>query len=533
MIAGASFTPARSAPHHLRMGPTLPPVIDRSARATVADDVWSESTTTTLPRERADRFLQDEKPPIERPPATSLRRLATVVSTVTVLAIALAFPALGNTDSFSDETTRLLSTALVVGHLVSIASFAWWSFAQRRTIDALRWRSFRRPTRSWRWALGWGATPIVAVAVGLAVSSETPNRMWLIVALGVALVTICTMLLQALGTNMARVVLGAKRWLLPWGLVTGLVDALVVDVAVTGVFDTRVEPGRLDDLVAWLLPLLVLQAFFVIAYMKRVERWVLEWWDQRYGISDEEVVAVLQSIEPSDRPERRVRRRLIPTLFLRLAVFGSYLATAGTSLWVAGDVWAGRDDLTPASDIEAAVDRIGPSAVAFVASICAVQIAQALWSMVAAWNARRCTIAAPSVIRMLGLFLAGPAVLAYGIRSTEETGDRLTFVGIALLLNLACWAMSFSVIAKTLHRLGRSSDLVARWGVTVLMHGVVIFMFRPLDRLDGDVVFAGVVVGVALVEAAIFAIASVAAWRAMQHFDTATAEYRQVRRVRI
>lgn len=532
MIAGARFTPARSAPHHLRMGPTLPPVIDRSARAAVVDDVWSASTTTTLPRERADRFLQDETPPIDRPPAPSLRRVATVASTVTVLAIALAFPALGNTDSFSDERTRLLSTALVVGHLVSMASFAWWSYAQRRTIDALRWRSFRRPTKSWRWALGWGATPIVAVAVGLAVSSETPNRLWLI-ALGVALVTVCTMLLQALGTNMARVVLGAKRWLLPWGLVTGLVGVLVVDVAVTGVFDTRVEPGRLDDLVAWLLPLLVLQAFFVIAYMKRVERWVLEWWDQRYGISDEEVVAVLQSIEPGDRPERRVRRRLIPTMLFRLAVFGSYLATAGSALWVASDVWAARDDLSLASDVDAAVDRIGSSAVAFVASICAVQIAQALWSMVAAWNARRCTIAAPSVIRMLGLFLAGPAVLAYGIRSTDETGDRLTFVGIALLLNLACWAMSFSVIAKTLHRLGRSSDLVARWGVTVLMHGVVIFMFRPLDRLDGDVVFAEVVVAVALIEAAIFAIAGVAAWRAMRHFDTATSEYRQVRRVSI
>jgi hypothetical protein len=532
MIDATHFTSSGRVLHHRRMGPTLPSVVDRSATALVVDDVWSAARTAPW-QARADRNPDPEEPPIERPAASSARRLVTVAATVAVVALALLFPALGESDGFSDQTTRSLSALLVLGYLVSIAAFAWWSHAQRLTIDALRWRSFRRPTKTWRWAVGWTATPVVAVLVGVGVSLATPNRLWL-VGLGAVLVAARMMLLQALGTNMARVVRGAKRWLPLWGLVTGIVDVLIVDIAITGVFDTRVEPGRLDDLVAWLLPLLVMHALFVFTYMKRVERWVLEWWDHRYGISEEEVLAVLLTIRHgSDGSNDYSGRRLIPTIPFRLAVFASYLAVAGTALWNGVNVWASRDQLSLASDVDAAVDRIGASAVAFVAAVCAVQIAQGLWSMVAAWNARRCTIAAPSVIGMLGLFLAGPAMLAYGVLVTDDRGAQLTFIGIALLLNLVCWALSFSVIATTLDVLGRSSELIGRWGVTVSLHWVVIFMFRPLDRIDDDLVYAGVVVAISLVDAVIFIAASLAAWRAMQHFDVATAEYRQVRRISV
>ncbi len=513
------------------MAPSLPPVIDRSLRAAADDDVWS--STTVPPREYADRLLADEQAPIERPAASSARRLATVTATVSVVAIALLFPALGKTDSFSDETTRSLSAVLVLGYLAAIASFAWWSHAQRLTIDALRWRSFRRPTKTWRWALGWTVTPMVAVGVGVTVSFSSPNRLWL-VGLGVVVVAVRMMLLQALGTNMARVVPGAKRWLSPWGIVTGIVDLLIVDIAISGVFDTRVEPGRLDDLIAWLLPLLVVQALFVFSYMKRVERWVLEWWDHRYGISQEEVLAVLQLIgRGSTGPQPYAGRRLIPSLPFRLAVFAAYLATAGVAVWNGAEVWSSRNDLPLASDPDTAIELLGPSAFAFMVAIVAVQVIQGLWSMVAAWNARRCTIAAPSVIGMLMLFLAGPAMLAYTLLLTDDPGARLTLAGIALLLNLACWALSFSVIARTLDVLGRSSELVMRWGVTVSLHWILILMFRPLGRIDSDEIYAGVVVVVALLDAAIFVVASLAAWRAMQHFDRATGEYTQVRRVSV
>jgi hypothetical protein len=134
---------------------------------------------------------------------------------------------------------------------------------------------------------------------------------------------------------------------------------------------------------------------------------------------------------------------------------------------------------------------------------------------------------------MLALFLAGPAMLAYGMFVTDDSGAQLTLAGIALLLNLACWALSFSVLAQTLDVLGRSSDLIARWGVTVSLHWVLIFVFRPLERLESDGVYAGVVVVISLIDAAIFVASSVAAWRAMQHFEVATREYQQVRRVSV
>ena len=117
--------------------------------------------------------------------------------------------------------------------------------------------------------------------------------------------------------------------------------------------------------------------------------------------------------------------------------------------------------------------------------------------------------------------------------ATDEREAQLAFVGVALLLNLACWALSFSGIANTLDVLGRSSDLIGRWGATVSLHWIVIFMIRPLDRLDSDDAYARAVVAILLVDAAIFLASTVAAWRAMRHFDRATAEYRQVRRLSI
>jgi hypothetical protein len=509
-----------------------PPVIDRSVRAAVVDDVRS-ATTTRPPREHADRIRVEEQLPVERPSASSVRRLATVAATVAALALALLFPVLDATEAFSDETTRSLSASLVLGYLVSIAAFAWWSYGQRLTIDAMQWRRSRRPTMTWRWSFGWATTPVVAVGVGVGVSLVTPNRLWLL-GFGAALVAVRIVLLQALGTSMGQVVRGAKRWLLLWGLVIGVVDVVIVDIAITGVFDTRVEPGRLDDLVAWLLPLLVTHALLVFMYMKRVERWVLEFWDHRYGITEQEVRVVLQSMQHgSDGPDDYSGRHLIPTLPFRLAVCISYVAIVGIALWNVVNVRDSRDELLLATDLDAAVARIGSSALAFVLAVCAVQIAQGLWSTVAAWNARRCTIAAPSFVGMLVLFSAGPAVLAYGMLATDEREAQLAFVGVALLLNLACWALSFSGIANTLDVLGRSSDLIGQWGATVSLHWIVIFMFRPLDRLDSDHVYARAVVAILLVDAAIFLASTVVAWRAMRHFDRATAEYRQVRRLSI
>ncbi len=313
-----------------------------------------------------------EEPPIERPSASTRTPLGDRRGHRRRLALDAALPRARRDPTDSPiETTRSLSALLVLGYLVSIASFAWWSHAQRLTIDALRWRSFRRPTRTWRWAVGWTATPVVAVALGVGVSFATPNRFWL-VGLGAVLVAVRMMLLQALGTNMSRVVRGAKRWLPLWGLVTGIVDVVIVDIAITGVFDTRVEPGRLDDLVAWLLPaardaravrVLVHEARRAVG--ARVVGSSLRAQRRRgaRGAADDPArvgrTGRLLRASPRSRPSRSGS----PS-------FASYLAVAGTALWNGVNVWASRDQLSLASDVDAAIDRIGASAVAFVAAVC-------------------------------------------------------------------------------------------------------------------------------------------------------------------
>ncbi len=264
------FTTTWRCPHHQWINTTSPPVVGPLISADVVSHDWP-STPDPSPRERADRILREEYPPIERPSASSARRFATVVATVGVLALALFLPALGATDAFSDEANSSLSALLVLCYLVSVAAFAWWRHGQRLTIDALQPWQLRSSNMTWRWAFGWAATPVVAIGAGIGVSLVTPNRLWLL-GLGAALVAVRVVLLQSLGTNMGRVVRGAKQWLRLSGVVAGIVDVAIVDISIIGVVDTRVELGRPDDLVAWLLPLLVMNALFGFVYMKRVER---------------------------------------------------------------------------------------------------------------------------------------------------------------------------------------------------------------------------------------------------------------------
>jgi hypothetical protein len=513
---------------------TLPPPSGPAVRLAEQDDVWSATTTPPL-IEYAGRRLddEDEEAPIERPPACTARRLLTDTATVAVLALALVMPALSRTDGVANGASSSQSTLLVGAYLLSLACFAWWTHGRRRTIDALRWRSFRRPVWSGWWALGWVLTPVVALAIAIPIANATQSRLWL-AALGAALAIARMVLLQALGTNMSRVVRGAKRWLWLWGIVAGVVDLMMIDIAISGVTSTVIDSDRLDILMAWILPLLVMNTIFVVSYTKRVERWILEWWDNRYGITDDELLTVLHSIEHSAAgPAAYSGRRLLPTGVFRVAVFGSYLAVAGAALWNGLNIWDAREELTLASDADAAIDNIGISAVAFVVAMLAVQVTQGLWSMVAAWNARRCTVSAPSALGMLLLFVVGPAILAVGFLVSDDPGTELAYAGVALLVNLVCWAASFSVIARTLEVLRRSSELIARWGVTVSMHWVLIFMFRPLEQLENDRTYATVAVVVSVIDATIFIAASFAAWRAMKHFDTATREYRQVRRASV
>ena len=515
------------------MVPTLPKPREWADGA--PGDVWP----TTLPepvsmaRRDLDRLLGSDEPPIERPPALTNRRILTVATTVALLAVALLFPAVGDAGEVSASTTRSVSALFVGTYLLSLVCFAWWTHGQRLTIDQLRWRSFKRPTWSGWWAVGWVAIPLVGLALAIAVSTEDSNRLWY-AGLAVGLVAARVMSLQALGTNMGRVVRGAKRWLWLWGVVAGLVDLLMIDIVVTGLVEADPDPARLDLLTAWTLPFLVVSMLFVVSYLKRVERWVLEWWDHRYGLGDDEVIAVLLAVNRDASGHATFSgRRLLPTAPLRVAVFLTYLFVAVAALWNGRTIWDERDVLSLATDAGGVIDDLWTSALVFAGAVIAVQIVQGAWSMAAAWNARRCTVKAPNVVGMLVLFLLGPALLVVGLNLADDDGMRLMVVGMALFLNLVCWGFSFSVLSQTLHVLRRSGELMTTWGITVAMHWVLAFAFRPLGRVEDDLLYARIAVLLSVLDAVIFVIASVYAWRAMRHFDEATRSYAQVRRVSV
>lgn len=511
------------------MVPTLPPPTDLAAPRNTSD-MWA---STRAPQPNRHPVVDDDVAPIDRPRVWTVQRGLALIAAATLVALALFFTTLGETDAIPVRSLRAYSLFVVGGYLLSLAAFAVWSHRQRMIIDQLRWRSFRRPTWSGWWGVGWVATPLVVGALAVLVPVLTATRWWF---LGIAVATIAVrmMSLQSLGTNMSRVVRGAKRWLLLWAIVMGVVDMLVIDLAITALIETTVDAQRIEHLVNWMMPIFLLNGLLTASYMQRVERWVLEWWDHRYGISDEELLAVLLVVEhQANGPAEFAGRRMVPVAPLRALVIAAYLAVAGASMWVGWEIWLQRDDLPLASDVGATIDQIDSSAWFFVAALLAVQVTHGLWSIASAWNAKRCTLKAPSALGMLVLFLVGPAFAVTGFLVSDDYGHRLTFVAMAILLNLTCWALSFNVLGNTLSVLGRSDQMLGAWAGTVALHWVLLFLIRPLDAIENDLVYAWIAMIVSAVDATIFVVASVMAWRAMRHFEQATRDFEQVRRVSV
>ncbi len=74
---------------------------------------------------------------------------------------------------------------------------------------------------------------------------------------------------------------------------------------------------------------------------------------------------------------------------------------------------------TFSSDPEGTVDQLVRSVLLFGAMVIAMQFLHILWSVGQAWNAQRCTLAAPRPLGMAVLFLIGPfaALLALSVRT--------------------------------------------------------------------------------------------------------------------
>lgn len=478
----------------------------------------------------AGRVFREEAPRIARPSAFTSHRVVLAVLTVAVLGLSLQFGGMVAAADASPGALQTIALALAVTTFAASVAFGAWALRQRTTIDELRWRSFRRPAWGGWWSVVWAATPAGALVAFSVLAAVTDGLLWSAGIL-VALVAVRAMSLRALGTNMKRVVLGARRWTTAGALSIAIADYLLVVI----VWATLIEPQLDRDLLrvpASALPFVVLlSAVFMLGYAKRVERWVLEWWDTRWGCTEQDVMVRLIAVGfLGGKPGRFGGRRLFPTAPLRLLVVLSYVALAATTAWAGWTTWTRREDLGDTDGLSSSLDRLDEVSFGFVAALLVMQACHAAWCIAQAWNARRCTLGAPGILGTAVLFLLAPGIVAAAVAFVDDTAMLALIAAFAVVVNLACWALSFSLLSRMLEALDRSTRRVASWGSVVAMHWVLLFGVRSIVLVDDATVFAGLVLTVAIVDAMIFLAAAVYADRAMRHVEQATRDYEQIRR---
>ena len=515
---------ATPTPPTLVAPPVHPPPVVHPTTAE-RNDAWSATARFPIARTVASG---GDLAPVDRPQAVPAPRV--VLAALGAAAIVLSWQA----SSAASATVpaggaALQRAALLIGscyagcHVV----FAVWARRHRVIIDALRWRSFRRPTWSGAWATTWSLTTVGGGAiVALLVAAGAHGS--LLVLAGVTLTATRVMTLASLGTNMSRVVLGARRRLGGWAVVIAFTDLVVVGVVVNAFVDVEPRRDALAVCAGWASFSVVVVGMFLLSYMKRVERWTLSWWDNRSGVDEWTGVDTATASRSWSATSNVPSRRLTATDLLRPSVVVSYWFVAVAALRAGITVWVLRDELPFATDAAAAIDRIGRPIDLLVVSVVVMQATQGAWSVLQAWYARRCTSEAPAPWGMATAFLAGPAVLVVGL--VVHPDHAVAFVALASLVNLGGWVWSSGALGRTTQVLGRSARPMAMWSLVVTIHWTLPFLSRPLALLDDDVSSAYAVVALATVDAAVVVVAGVHAWRAMSGLDAAVRDGERVRR---
>lgn len=509
--------------------PTLPPPLQRSLVG--LRDEWP--LAGALPFERFIEPTEPEEPlPCERPRRVVAYRavVAALAMVAIILSVQISDGASGSIQG-SNGSLRLAALIVAGAYLLLHLTFALWTVRQRRIIDDFKWRSFRRDTWNGWWATAWVLAPVGGGALFAVVTVIDTDAAGAAVA-GVLLLVVRSMMLQSHGTNMGRVVFRARPWLMTWAAVSTIADLFVVSIVVNAFAESEPRRESLAMMAGWAPVALVVAGLLQLAHMKRVERWVLEWWDNRFGMTEQDVLNVLSVVRPlGGTAEDFSNRRLAPTFVLRFVVLASYGVLALAALWSAGTLWSVRSELSSGLDADATFDKVAESTSAFLIALLVVQIAQGLWSVAQAWNAQRCTLDAPSPLGMATLFLIGPAVLVSGVELFPDA--KLAITSFALLVNLGCWVFAFGALGQTSQILGRSAQPIMTWSAVVAFHWVLGFVTRPLVLIGDDTAFAAFVALTLIVDAAIWVAASFYAWHAMRSLELAARDYEQIRRVNI
>lgn len=503
--------------------PVLPPQ-QLGVASDGIDDAMADARhgSIVVPPEQANPY-----PVVARPERNVAFRI--VVAALGFVSVVLAWQVAAGANGNATEISLRRASLLIAGAYASAHTvFALWTYRYRCIIDDLRWQMPHRTTWRGAWAAGWSLTTVAAASIVAPLAMIDAHATWYAIV-GATVVAVRITMLKTLGASLARVVLGARRRLTLWGGVIAATDLLVVGVLVTAFIEIEPRRSMLTWLAAWAVFALVDVGVAILGYMKRVERWTLAWWLYRHEPFQPDVAADIEvstfsrlamSMRGKHSDVRPVSpREMLPVLVLRYVVVVSYWLVAAAALRAGLTVGLLRGELTLASDTAAAIDRLERSIQPFIVAVVIMQVAQGLWSVVQARAARHSTDVAPSAMGMGALFMAGPAVLVYGLLAQRD--DAMLYAVLALFLNLVCWVASFGAFSATIQDLGRSARTIAMWSGVVSLHWILGFALAPLLSFDDDMWLAVTVMALSVVDAAIVVFASIQAWHAMRGMEHA------------
>lgn len=221
------------------------------------------------------------------------------------------------------------------------------------------------------------------------------------------------------------------------------------------------------------------------------------------------------------RRGRQLRRRLTPTLFLRVIVTAGIVAVGVASV-VAMLALRGRalrlDGPFEYAERASLLDDYRDVAVAIGVVAAAVHAVYVLWAVVAVRNAHRRSILTPTPWAVVAAFLTGPIVCGVGVKIAGPFGAAVLTVGV--LMTIGGFIIGQLVLGRTVSALGGQGRIFLGWLLIDVCMGVFTAFVASRSDTRLQVVADGVVqTGFTLVSAAV-------AWTAMARLDQTIRDYR-------
>jgi hypothetical protein len=223
------------------------------------------------------------------------------------------------------------------------------------------------------------------------------------------------------------------------------------------------------------------------------------------------------------RSGRRLRRRLTPTLFLRIAVTAG-IAGVGVfsviSLFDTRGRALGMTDVAEAVERDRLIDQAQTRATSIGIVMLAVHAVYVAWAIVAARNAHRRSLMAPTPWAVVASFLLGPAVMLVGWRVGGPLGAAIFVVGLAMAFG--GFLVGQLVLGRTVTALGGQGRIFLGWLLADVAMGIVGAVCIRFTDTRAQLIAFG------CVQMLFVAASAILAWTAMTRFDRTVREYHAV-----